>query len=271
MKAILNRKIIDLDQLTLYPGNRGFKYGDGLFETIAMPKGEPRLLDLHLGRLKEGAAYLELNVEKIIQQDQILDDIRQLQKLNNIAKDGIVRLSIWRNTEGKYTPVGGTTDSLLTIEKSAFDKVNIKSKANFSEKTVNYPSDFSRFKTMSALKYVVAGIEKKERNLDEIIILDHNGHISEALSSNIFWKKQNVYYTPPLSTGCISGVMRQWITKALKENGLLIEEKLIEKHEFLQSDCIFTSNAIGIGHIKTIEQFSFEIDHVSQDIIERIS
>jgi len=124
---------------------------------------------------------------------------------------------------------------------------------------------------MNALKYVIAGIEKKERGLDEIIILDHQSHISEALSSNIFWKKDDSFYTPPLSTGCISGVMRQWIKKELSYNGFTVEEKLIDKGEFLRSDCIFTTNANGIGHIRSIEEYTFEIDSVSQKLIEHIS
>jgi branched-subunit amino acid aminotransferase/4-amino-4-deoxychorismate lyase len=271
MKAILNGKIIEEGELKLATENRGFKYGDGLFESIALRRGGPRLLELHLNRLTEGAEYLEIETSNGLRQEIIEDGIRQLQQSNNIAGDSIIKIYLWRNAMGKYGPSGNSADVLLTIETTTFKDMHNVPIAGFSEQVINYPTGFSRFKTMSALKYVLAGIEKENQQLDEIIILDHEGHISEALSSNVFWKKEAVYYTPPLSTGCISGVMRQWLIKALKKDGHHIQEKLAKKGELLKSDSLFTTNAAGIGHIQAIGQFSFESDQNVQKLLEQIS
>ena len=270
MKAIINGHIIEIDQLKLDKGNRAFKYGDGLFETIAVVRGKPRLLSLHLDRLKEGAEYLGLQVKEVLLQNVIEESIQLLQQSNNIPQDAIVRLQLWRNSAGKYTPEGRNADVLLTIEKTVPSKFQEVSKAGFSDKVVNYPSEFSRYKTMNALKYVIAGMEKETKKLNEIIILDHNNHISEALSSNIFWKKDGTFFTPPLSTGCIAGVMRQYMMDILKQNDHIIEEKLADKNELLRSDSIFTTNAAGIAHIRSIEEKKFEVDRISQQIFEQI-
>ena len=191
MKAILNGKIIDADGLTLADGNRGFKYGDGLFETIALRRGDPRLLESHLNRLNEGAEFLGFQTSIDLHKEIIEEAIRQLQQSNKISGDSIVKLYVWRNSDGKYAPSGNSADILITIEKTAFKDLQIVPIAGFSKQVINYPTEFSRFKTMSAFKYVLAGIEKDKRQLDEIIILDHEGYISEALSSNIFWKKED--------------------------------------------------------------------------------
>lgn len=271
MKAILNHKIIETDKIPLSLSNRGLRYGDGLFETIVVIRGVPRFLSDHLNRLKKGSDILNLDVTDLIKPEKIHDEISALAEQNNISGDASVKLMIWRNTDGKYTPDGSNADMMLTIKKHFFEKITINQNGNFSAKTTNYPSMISRFKTLSALKYVIAGIEKKERDLDEIIILDQQGYISEALSSNIFWKKSGSFFTPPLSTGCIEGVMRNRLIKQLSKDGYIVEEKLAKTSELLSANCIFTTNANGIGHIKRIEDHDFKVDPISQSFIESIS
>ena len=124
---------------------------------------------------------------------------------------------------------------------------------------------------MSAIKYVIAGIEKNDKKLDEIIILDSRGYVSETLSSNIFWKKNNKYYTSPISTGCVEGIMRNQLIDQLKHKGILVEEKLVAVSELLESDSIFTTNSMGIRHIKTMNQINFEMDTFPENTIEEIS
>jgi len=271
MKAILNHKTIDIDNLLLSLTNRGFKYGDGLFETIALINGTPRFLKDHLNRLKKGAEVLKLDLDDQIDYRKICRHINNLQEQNKIQGDAILRLYIWRNAEGKYTPNGRNCDALLTIEDSVFNKLTLISKADFSNTISNYPSCISSLKTMSALNYVIAGIEKKERKLDEIILLDSKGNISEALSSNIFWKKDEKFYTPPLSTGCIEGVMRNWLIKELIKNGYQVKEKLSKIAQFIQADSIFTTNANGINYIQTIDKNSYTVDTISYELLNSVS
>ena len=173
--------------------------------------------------------------------------------------------------DGLYMPSTDTTERLLTIDVAEFNRVNSISLAGFSEKTINFPSLTSAFKTMSAAKYVLAGLEKRDKKLDEIILTDHKGYVSEALNSNIFWYKDKRYFTPPLDTGCIDGIMRNWIISELTAEGYSFEEKLILPIDLLKADCIFTSNATGIGHILNIGDARFGIDPVVQGMLEKIT
>lgn len=271
MKAILNNEILNWEGVQLSPLNRGFRYGDGFFETIAVIKGIPRFLERHLNRLKNGAEILKLDVRGILDNDAILKNIHAIQAKNNLLGDAKLRLTIWRNSDGLYTPAADKTHYLLTIESSDFSKSSLIKNVGFSSKTLNYPSPVSRFKTLSAIKYVIAGIEKKEKKLDEIILLDFQGHVSETMSSNIFWKIKNTYCTPPLSTGCIEGIMRNWLLNKLKQKGFSVEQKLVKTEEFLNSESIFTTNASGLCHIEKIGQHNFNIDMVSQELISSIN
>jgi 4-amino-4-deoxychorismate lyase len=264
MKAILNNEILNWEELHLSPLNRGFRYGDGFFETIAIIKGIPRFLERHLNRLKKGAEILKLDVRGILDNDAILKNIHDIQTKNNLLGDAKLRLTIWRNSDGLYTPDDDKTHYLLTIESFDFSKNSFIKNVGISTKTINYLSPVSRFKTLSAIKYVIAGIEKKEKKLDEIILLDFQGHVSETMSSNLFWKIKNTYCTPPLSTGCIEGIMRNWLLHKLKQKGFLVEEKLVKTEEFLHSDSIFTTNATGLSHIQKIGRNIYEMDLASQ-------
>lgn len=271
MKAILNKEIIFLGKQHLSFNNRGFKYGDGLFETIAIVNGSPRFLESHLKRLRKGADLVGIDYRDGLDHQIIASQIELIQKENNISGNAILRIILWREADGLYAPSTNESSILITIRDHISNKLSIAQTAGFSAKTVNFPSPISGLKTLSALKYVVAGVEKKEMDLEEIIILDHQGHISEALSSNIFWKKEGIYFTPPLSTGCIEGVMRKWLINRLKEEGNEVIEKLESPVGLLESESIFTTNASGIKHIQTVEDHLFVIDNISQKLVESIS
>ena len=260
MKAIFNNEILNWEEISLSPSNRGLKYGDGFFETIALINGEPRFLDKHLDRIRNAASILNFQLNEVLNQDRIYKHIKTLKTKNSIDDKGKIRLYVWRNAGGLYCPQNGNADFLLTIEKTDYSSNSVILKVGISEKVVNHASLTSCFKTMSAIKYVIAGIEKNDKKLDEIIILDYRGYISETLSSNIFWKKNNRYYTSPISTGCVEGIMRNQLMNQLKHKGILVEEKLVAVSELLESDSIFTTNSMGFRHIKTMNQINFEVD-----------
>ncbi len=271
MKVIFNGNLLDLQDVPLTSQNRGFRYGDGFFETIVVINGVPRFIEHHLARLIKGAKVLQMDVWQTLNIKKINGEIGALINANDIGNYAKLRLTIWRDSDGLYTPETGTTYYQMTIENNSYQKINLLKSAGFSKKIFNSYSSISSFKTLSAMKYVVAGIERKDNHFDEIIILDKNGFISETMSSNIFWRDDNGYFTPPISSGCIDGIMRNQMIIMLKHKGYAVEEKLINVNELLASSHIFTTNAMGIRHLQKIGNKSFEIDTVAQQIIESIS
>jgi branched-subunit amino acid aminotransferase/4-amino-4-deoxychorismate lyase len=119
-------------------------------------------------------------------------------------------------------------------------------------------SPFSFFKGPYALHYVQAGRAKQSAGWQEAILRDAQGHVSEALVSNIFWLKDQVLYTPALETGCIAGIMRLNVLRACQMLRLEVREGLFKEAELLSADLVFTSNVTGLRVIQAIGDVRFE-------------
>jgi branched-chain amino acid aminotransferase/4-amino-4-deoxychorismate lyase len=269
MKAIYNGQITKESSIMSLSGNRGFCYGDGMFETFAIHQGKIRLLGYHLDRLKNG-----LDILKLHPPDNFPASIKSFFDLlireNTITGKARGRVYVWRSKGGLFTPEKQTSEYLITVEPSDFHSTRVCENAGICKSVTNYLSPFSSIKTLSALKYVLAGIEKKDRGLDEIILTDADGHISECLSSNMFIVKDQTFFTPPLSTGCIEGIMRRWIIETLSGSGVEVQEKLFDVQTLLDADHIFSSNVFGIKHIKKIDHKEFEVDTIISVLMEKV-
>jgi branched-chain amino acid aminotransferase len=83
-----------------------------------------------------------------------------------------------------------------------------------------------------------------ENNLDDSLILNEYGHICESTIANIFWIKDNMIYTPPLSEGCVAGVMRKYLMEKMRDAGYGIQEKKLSIEELFGAEEVFFTNAI---------------------------
>ena len=270
MKAIYNGELLDFKEIKLSPTDRGFRYGDGIFETIAILNSSPRLLENHYSRITKAATVFKFDLGNL-SLDDLTRNCRRIIVENDLKHHSKIRFTIWRDGEGLYAPTGQKINFLLTIHPSDPLKDIELTKVDFSENVANFPTRTSLFKTLSASKYVLAGLEKQSKDLDEIIINDHNGFVSETLDSNIFMKKNGHYITPPIETGCIEGVMRNWLIQELNRNNIPVEERLFIPNELLEAESVFTSNAMGIKHILKIANKNFEKDLEILKLLEEIS
>jgi len=125
----------------------------------------------------------------------------------------------------------------------------------------NYHTQYSPIsfaKTSNALTYVLAGHEKRQNGLDDILLTDNHGNISESHIGNIFWVIDHEVFTPKLTTGCVSGVMREFILDFyLQQNKPVIEvECTVSTLKHAQS--IFMTNASGISFLKEFNGASLQ-------------
>lgn len=231
--------------------NRAMNFGDGLFETMVLDKGEIRFFDKHIQRLTSGMSVLGLNPDSI-----------DPSKLTNFLADKFpgerkrVRWNVFRAGTGKYTPE--TSEVLQTLQISKFSPaISVKSAVDVSMKIQLFPTIWSSFKSLNALPYVLANQERKERGLDEILLLDSRGFISESGASNIFWTKDEVVYTPALSCSCINGVSRQVILSYLKRNKLPFHEGEFLLSELEDADQLFVSNCTGISYLEKLNHVEY--------------
>ncbi|AMR33847.1 4-amino-4-deoxychorismate lyase [Mucilaginibacter sp. PAMC 26640] len=240
-----NGEIFPADSPLLNIANRGFKYGDGLFESMRLMKGKLQFADLHAERLQRGMKALKIDGYSQADSWFLKDKVEELARRNKV-KHGRLRLTVYRDAEGLYTPSQNKMGYCL--ELSAMDEQRYYMNERglimdiYSElpKPLNY---LSTIKTCNSLLYVMAALFKQQNKLDEVFLLNANGFLCEAGAANLFVWYQNHLYTPALSEGCVEGVMRQVVIKLAKDNGIPITEAQINPEILNQADEVFLTNA----------------------------
>lgn len=200
-----NGSLIPSGSASLEVSNRGFQYGDGIFETIIFRKKEIMFLDEHWERISEGIMDLKLNFP--FTKKDFQRTLLELLEVNGLmGQSARMKFYIWRKAGGLYTPDHFDAEFLLTADQAQRKKILKFDKVGFADTIFLQKTAFSHLKTISALPYVMAGIEKKERGLEEIILLDQDGYVAEASSSNLYFLDLNnrTIYTPSLQTGCVN-------------------------------------------------------------------
>jgi branched-subunit amino acid aminotransferase/4-amino-4-deoxychorismate lyase len=245
--------------------NRAMAFGDGLFETMTALEGEVRFFDLHHLRLTRGMRLLKLDPELID-----ISELKELIKRYAIESNTKIRWTIFRAGMGKYTPESTAVIQMIQISK--FNKAPlIKAQTGFSEIISLSRQPWSRFKTLNSLPYVLANQERSDRGWDEIILCTPEGLISEAGASNIFWIKENRFFTPSLDCNCLEGVSRAIIIDSLRKNNYTLSEGLYQKVDLMSADQIFVSNSSGISMLAKVENKEFSIaplDFITDQFIE---
>lgn len=261
MSVLFNGKI-HTGPLPIQGNDRGLLYGDGFFETLVTDKGKIYFESLHWERMKRTAEALQLDMPRDLNPSSIHEQVKNLLEDNGLYQKARLRITIWRKEGGLFTP--NTKASHYFIRADAFNIERVvKDKVGFSQTCYIYPHRLSAFKTINCLPYVHAGMEKEARGLDELILLNEQGEICEASSSNVFWYARNAFFTPSLETGCISGVRREALLNLLKRQKKTVMEGRFQKEELLQAEYIFTSNVMGLFPILSLEGQRFASPNLS--------
>lgn len=241
-----NGEIIPAEQQILTIGNRGFKYGDGLFESMRWMKGELKFADLHVERIRKGLKLLKMDSWGHVDSWFMRETIEELTRRNKTGPDARIRLTAFRDGDGLYNPTSNKMGFVMEAVKLEDSRYSLNDKGLIIDvydeitKPVNI---LSNLKTCNSLLYVLSGVYKNQNALDEVLILNQNGFLCESMSSNVFVVYDRKIYTPALTEGCIAGVMRQVVIKIAKENNLELIEAQINPDILNEADEVFLTNA----------------------------
>ena len=195
-----NEQILNHHEALISIDERGFLFGDGLFETCRFINQKIINFEAHLARLKIGLLNLKLNANI----KNLETKCYNLIKKNNL-QDGIIRISISRGIGSKgYLPTNETPNLVIIQTKELPIAPKI---ANLTICDINPP--IFKFKSANALQYVLAKIFAHENNFYDAIMLDEKGYICETSSANIFWIKDQIIYTPSDNLNMVRGTIRQ--------------------------------------------------------------
>ncbi|MEO6522363.1 MAG: aminotransferase class IV [Mucilaginibacter sp.] len=240
-----NGEILPADTKLLGISNRGFRYGDGLFESMRMMKGKLKFVDLHAERLQKGMRALHIDGYSQMDAYFLKEKAEELASRNK-AKHARLRLTVYRDAEGLYTPTQNKNGYCLELQHVDEPRYFLNTKGLIMDMYTDMPKAInmlSNYKTCNSQLYVMAGLFKAQNRLDEAFILNQNGFLCETISANVFVLYQNHLYTPALSEGCIGGVMRQVVIDLAIANNVPMTEAQLDPEILNQADEVFITNA----------------------------
>ena len=269
MKAIYNSRITEEENIQISANNRGFCYGDGLFETIVTGTQRINLIPQHLDRLMRHSERLGIQLSKTTLQE-LPERVEALRQLNNIEGDCRTKIMVWRKSGGLYAPTEQNGEVLITQKKTSKPLVNCAATIGISNDVQNHYWKYAGIKPLNALHYVMAGQEMLRKELDEIILLDQRGFLSETHLGNLFWLKDDRLYTPALTTGCVEGVMRSFIINFYQDIGSPVEI-VEEKPDALdEANSMFSTNASGITWFEGYKRSLSDPTLFLEELIKRL-
>ena len=218
--------------------NRGFRYGDGLFETIRVKEGRIPLFEHHFQRLLNGCRLLGLETSTL---ENLSNAIPELCERNGHTVSARVRVTVFR---GEMEQEDASSDCI--IQSWPLHQVSDETGLVLGV----FPSgrkscdSFSHLKSNNYLIYSLAARYARNHGWDDCLVLNSRERIADSSIANLFYVKGEMIYTPPLSEGCVAGVMRRWLMESLPGAGFHVMEKPVAPEDLIMADEVFLTNAI---------------------------
>ena len=237
--------------------NRGFSYGDALFETVKAVGDKLLFWEDHYFRLMASMRLLRMEIPMTFTPEYFVDQCMQLiqaQEVNSPAWR--LRLTVFRDSGGRYTPDHSRVAFVIGCESLTQDR--------FLDEIVKYRVDLYKdhyvqaamlptLKTNNKILNVLGSIFAKENDLDNCILINDKKEVTEALQSNLFLLFGQEIHTPPLTSGCLDGIIRKQIIRMAKELDLTLKERVINPFDLQKADELWLTNTIqGIRARSTI-------------------
>ncbi len=256
-----NGSLFDDNERILTAQNRAFRYGDGLFESIRVVNGKMPFYNYHFERILRGMKAMKMTIPPYLNVHYIRNEISKVIEEQPFCR---IRLAIWREEGGYYTPTTNNIDFL--IESTSLPDKNYQ--FNDLGLTIGVYKEYklrqtpvSAFKTSNGLPYILAGNYAKENSWEDVLMLNTEGYVAEGIASNIFLLKANKLITPSISSGCIGGVMRYIVMEMAQELKMEVVETHVSIDMVREAEEVFYTNAVqGIRWVDTFENNNYPFD-----------
>ncbi|MGW8247368.1 MAG: aminodeoxychorismate lyase [Acidiferrobacterales bacterium] len=257
-----------VDRVTVL--DRGLRYGDGCFETMAVRGGGILLWNRHYQRLMQGCD--RLHIEPDFDRVQLE---RELATLIGDTDQAIVRLTVTRGSAGKgYAyPERQQPTRILSLlpghnhpPKYWQEGVSIR----ICNTRLGRNPALAGIKHLNRLEQVLARAEWNDE-FAEGLMLDDQGQVIEGTITNVFIVEQKKVYTPLLDSCGVAGVMRAELLERMKHLGIVVREEAIDRDRLLAADeCFLTNAVIGIWPVKAIENKPLEVGNVTRRLMKEL-
>ncbi len=247
MYVYLNGEYVQESGARVSVFDRGFLYGDGLFETMRAYEGHIFRLDKHLQRLFKGLEVLR--IKNAWTGRGLTHVLCRLLELNEL-RDAYIRLTVSRGVGGRGLDITGCDSPVMVITAREFqpypesmyrDGVSVC----ISEERISCRNTIdSAVKSLNFLNNILVRMEASERGLFEAVMLNHDGYLAEGSVSNLFFVTRGVLHTPSPDTGILEGITRQTVLEIAAEKGIEVEEGLFSIRELYGAEEVFLTNSL---------------------------
>ena len=267
--------IIQDSDLQLTVSNRSFLYGDGVFETLKIVNNKILFFEDHYFRLMASMRIVRMEIPMIFTMEYLEEQILKLVGLLAIQDSARVRFTVFRNEGGFYLPNDNSISFVIQVSKLE----NIRYKIPKIQFEVDLYKDFivprqllSTLKTANKITHVTASIFAKENQLDSTLLINEIKNVIEAANGNLFMLMGNKLITPPISEGCLNGIMRKQIISLAKQiDSVEVLEAAISPFDLQKADELFISNIIvGIQPITKYRKKEFEV-RLANQLLEKLN
>lgn len=246
MYFIQDGHLRETGELVFSPDSPGLWYGDGLMETMLVTSGMIRLWDLHCERLLGGMALLGYRHEPAMA-EQLRGQVLELCEAQRCLAAARVRLNVFRAESALFDAIPSGVSWLIrarAAEPSSLQFQGAGIRTGVYTGVTHSCHAISHLKTQSYLPSVMAARYAAYRGWDDALVLNDAGRISESAIANVFIVKDGVIRTPPLSEGCVAGVMRRHLLETLPAAGYPVREQPLTPGDLETAEEIFLTNAI---------------------------
>lgn len=251
-----NGKIIP-SETNLLQNNRGFLFGDAVFETLKIVNNKILFFEDHYFRLMSSMRIVRMEIPMNFTLEFLENEILNLAKTNNCSDSARVRFTVCRNSGGFYLPETNEISYLINIkplDKKLYSFSDFKYEVDLFKDFFITKQLLSSIKTTNKMVNITGSIFAKENDLENCLLLNDSKNVIEALNGNIFMVANNKLITPPISEGCLNGIMRKQIIEIAKKlDNLTFEETTISPFDLQKADELFITNII--SGVQPISQY----------------
>jgi branched-chain amino acid aminotransferase len=255
--------------------NRAFLYGDAVFETVKIVNSKILFLEDHYFRLMASMRVIRMEIPMNFTMEYIEEQIVSLATANSLSNSSRARITVFRNDGGYYLPKSNTVSFLIHttgIEEAFYLFNQEKYEVDLFKDFYVSKQLLSSIKTTNKILNITASIFASENGYDNCLLLNDSKNVVEAIQGNLFMLTGKKLITPPISEGCLNGIMRKQVLEfAKKLDYLEVIEEVISPFDLQKADELFITNVIkGIQPITKYRKKEFDVV-LSKVLLEKLN
>jgi branched-chain amino acid aminotransferase len=272
----LNGNLVEDNKASLSISNRGFAYGDSVFETIRVIDGKIIFWEDHYFRLMASMRIMRMEIPGSFSPEFLEEEIIDLVEENGLDTTAArVKFSVYREEGGYYRPKTRNIAFVISTEKLADSFYLLNEEAYEIELFKDHyitSGLLATIKSNNRAINVLGSIFADENSYENCLLINEKKHVVEALNGNLFLVKGDTIKTPPVSDGALNGITRKKLLEIIKKTDYLkLEEIAISPFELQKADELFITNVItGVQPVTKYRKKSFD-NKIAKDLLSKLN